>query len=125
MYREDRLPVNFKIVGIGRKPVAIKDLKAKIEPFVEVKNEKEREKYEQFWKRISYVDGDFTKEPGYQKLKPIIDEIEKGKTANRLYYLALPPAVYETTSKGIHDFGSTNKFVSLIIYYQKRITLFY
>jgi glucose-6-phosphate 1-dehydrogenase len=40
----------------------------------------------------------------YEKLDAVLKTVEAGKkVANRLFYMALPPSVYETTSQAIHD----------------------
>ena len=56
----------------------------------------EEEKAEQFWKSNVYVAGGYDKRGDFEKLNEEILNLEKNRTvANRLFYLALPPSVFE------------------------------
>ena len=62
-------------------------------------SELEKEKLEQFWKVNSYVAGSYDKETDFKNLDLHLTRLSA--TACRLFYLALPPSVYETVSSKI------------------------
>jgi glucose-6-phosphate 1-dehydrogenase len=56
----------------------------------------EEEKAEQFWQSNGYVAGGYDKGGDFENLNKEILNLEKNRTvANRLFYLALPPSVFE------------------------------
>lgn len=55
----------------------------------------EAEKYEEFWKLNHYVAGAYDQKKDFQLLNRELQKFEQGDTAHRLFYLALPPNVYE------------------------------
>jgi len=56
----------------------------------------EEEKAEKFWQSNGYVAGGYDKRGDFEKLNKEILNLEKNRTvANRLFYLALPPSVFE------------------------------
>ena len=64
--------------------------------------------------RNSYVSGSYDKEEDFLNLKKFVDEKEEKFTkANRLFYLALPPTMFQSVTKLIKDFCMAPKYVSL------------
>lgn len=65
----------------------------------------QKAKWDEFWQRNIYVQGEYDKDEGFKKLEASIDDLRgsfgKG-IINRLFYLALPPSVYEVVTKQIH-----------------------
>jgi glucose-6-phosphate 1-dehydrogenase len=55
----------------------------------------EEEKYEEFWKLNNYVAGSYNKRVDFEMLNQALSHHENGTAANRLFYLALPPSVFE------------------------------
>lgn len=62
--------------------------------FFKVKDS-EKQKLEEFFKVNEYIAGNYDKPDGFAKLNKAIEE--KG-SCNRIFYLALPPSVYETVT---------------------------
>lgn len=59
----------------------------------------EEERYEEFWRLNHYMAGSYDHEDDFAELNRRISERESdGKFANRLFYLALPPSVFETVT---------------------------
>lgn len=56
----------------------------------------EEERYEEFWKLNHYMAGAYDNEADFAELNRRIEQHENGQFANRLFYLALPPSVFET-----------------------------
>ena len=65
--------------------------------------EDETERYEQFWKLNSYVAGSYTERRDLELLNQELSKLDKLSSANRLFYLALPPSVFETVTVHIHN----------------------
>jgi glucose-6-phosphate 1-dehydrogenase len=66
---------------------------------------------------MRYVAMDFTDEEAENKLGETLTELdeERGTRGNRVYYLAIPPAVFEAVAKGIGKRRKTQGWVRLII----------
>lgn len=59
----------------------------------------EREKFEEFVKLNSYVAGSYDKDEDFQHLNAEANRISGETSADRLFYLALPPSVYGSVSE--------------------------
>lgn len=55
----------------------------------------EEQLYEEFWAINYYISGKYDVRSDFEKLNQAISQYEKGPVANRLFYLALPPSVFE------------------------------
>jgi len=55
----------------------------------------EAKRYEEFWKINFYVAGSYDTRRDFEILNQEMEKHEKGPTANRLFYLALPPSVFK------------------------------
>ena len=49
-----------------------------------------------------YVKGSYDQAEDFEKLNALIKRLEKPSNANRLFYLALPPNVYQSVTAQIH-----------------------
>ena len=63
----------------------------------------EKSKLEEFFARNSYVAGQYDDTASYERLNSHINALHQGTQTNRLFYLALPPTVYEAVTKNIHE----------------------
>lgn len=61
----------------------------------------EEKKYEEFWKLNYYVNGSYDSYSNFVLLNNEIKKHEQDHIAHRLYYLALPPTVFESATKHI------------------------
>lgn len=52
---------------------------------------------------MSYVQGSYTEKSAFVGLDKAILKLPNGQKANRLFYLALPPTVFEDVTRNIHD----------------------
>jgi glucose-6-phosphate 1-dehydrogenase len=59
----------------------------------------EKSKFEEFFKLNHYVQGSYDKTEDFRKLNDVIEKLTSN--ANRLFYLALPPNVYQNVTSGI------------------------
>lgn len=63
----------------------------------------EEELFEKFWKTNYYVAGSYDSRTDFEKLNQEICTFEKGPAANRVFYLALPPSVFESVTVHIRN----------------------
>ncbi|MBN3322523.1 G6PD dehydrogenase, partial [Atractosteus spatula] len=63
--------------------------------------ESEQEKLTQFFQRNSYLSGRYGEEASFRSLDAHISSLPNGTCANRLFYLALPPSVYQDVTRNI------------------------
>lgn len=61
----------------------------------------EEERYEEFWKLNHYLAGGYDSEGDFRRLDQELRVFETGPSANRLFYLALPPTVYQDVTVNI------------------------
>lgn len=63
----------------------------------------ESEAYEQFWQVNDYVAGSYDGRRDFELLNQEIAKKEKNAAANRLFYLALPPSVFEPVTSSLRN----------------------
>ncbi len=95
LFRKDRLPDDFNIVGVSRTKYSHDDFRAEVE-----KGAKEfaaetftAKQWKTFSQHIWYVPGDAAKAEELQKIDAFLREHENGAN-NRLYYLSVTPTLY-------------------------------
>lgn len=69
----------------------------------------EAEKYEQFWKLNHYVAGAYDNVQSFDLLNEELQKYEQGEIAHRLFYLALPPSVFESVTLRLQTICTGNK----------------
>lgn len=102
LYREKLLPQSTHIYGFARTQMTVDELRSLCEPYVKVE-QKEQEKYELFWgKWNSYMNGVYDNQDSFKDLQQQLERDERGAArANRIFYLALPPSLYEQVTLSI------------------------
>jgi glucose-6-phosphate 1-dehydrogenase len=63
----------------------------------------EKERYEQFWKLNHYIAGSYTERIDFEMLNQELSKFDNLSSANRLFYLALPPSVFEAVTIHIRN----------------------
>lgn len=98
------LPENFTIVGLSRRNLDVNELIESIKTN-QINNNKEvnPETIKQFEQSLEICLMDISKPDDYQKLKDKLDKIEEnlGVCLNRLFYLAIPPEMFEKVISGL------------------------
>lgn len=103
IYKENLLPNNTRFVGYARSKISVIDIREKCKPWFKVQ-EGEEQKADDFWKVNSYVAGSYDQKRDFELLAQECASFEKsGTPANRLFYLALPPSVFEPVTKMIKE----------------------
>lgn len=69
----------------------------------------EEKKYEEFWKLNHYVAGTYDKREDFELLNREMQKYEQGQIAHRLFYLALPPSVFESVTVRLRHICMGNK----------------
>jgi glucose-6-phosphate 1-dehydrogenase len=92
----DRLPENLRIVGSSRTAYSHDDFRAHVRESVQrfAGDGYEANAWDRFARRLWYQPGDSTTAAEYEKLSAFLHDLEGGP-ANRLYYLAVAPFLYE------------------------------
>ncbi|VIO87365.1 Uncharacterized protein BM_BM13743 [Brugia malayi] len=105
LYRDSLLPNNISIVGYARSNLTMASLKEK---FIErcKLHPGEEARFDKFMSRCSYIRGKYDESCGFIELQHFIKGIQQscdGTPVNRLYYLALPPEVFEDVTLQISE----------------------
>lgn len=76
---------------------------------MKVKSDEEK-KYEEFWKLNYYMAGQYDSQKGFEVLNYELKKYEEGyNITNRLFYLALPPNVFENVTVHIRNVCMSDK----------------
>lgn len=102
LFRDGLLPEDTFIVGYARSPLTVAQIRQQSEPFFKAAPD-EKARLDTFFACNSYVAGQYDNATSYQCLDDHINGLHKGRTGNRLFYLALPPTVYEAVTKNIQE----------------------
>ncbi|MBX3231039.1 MAG: glucose-6-phosphate dehydrogenase [Labilithrix sp.] len=107
------LPSGFATVGVARREKSNEQFRAEMKEGVSQFSRRkpiDAAVWEDFERGISYVRGSFDQAQTYVDLKKHLEELdaERGTRGNRLYYLAVPPAEFETIVKHLKDGGLVN-----------------
>ncbi|XP_063529146.1 glucose-6-phosphate 1-dehydrogenase [Cydia strobilella] len=102
LYRDNLLPENTKFVGYARTKQSVAEVREKCKKYVKVRAGEEK-KYEQFWEANEYLAGSYDRRVDYELLNQQITKHEKGLVANRIFYLAVPPTVFEDVTVNIRN----------------------
>uniref|UniRef100_A0A8R1HSS9 Glucose-6-phosphate 1-dehydrogenase n=1 Tax=Caenorhabditis japonica TaxID=281687 RepID=A0A8R1HSS9_CAEJA len=100
LFRDNLLPLNIKFVGYARSDLTVPRLREAFEKYCKVRDS-EKPAFEEFIKKCTYIQGKYDTSEGFQRLQSHIDSIQKesnNQAVNRLYYLALPPSVFNVVS---------------------------
>ena len=108
LYRDNLLPKNTTIHGFARSKMDLATIRAKCDPYMKLQPE-EQGKFEEFWKLNHYLSGQYDAESSFNELNQHLEKFEAGGKANRLFYLALPPSVFEAVTVHIRNLCMNNK----------------
>lgn len=117
LFREGYLDPSTKIFGYARSHLTVNDLRDKFTPYLKL-NGKDNNLIDEFFKMITYISGPYDTDEGFTKLNNEIEKFESNKNIiqpHRLFYLALPPAVFLTVAKNIKKNVYSNKGLTRII----------
>ncbi len=101
LFQNNTLPDPFLIVGCSRTKMDDSAFRDKMISAIDRKNGPHSQKRELFFQSLFYRSIDYKNPESYKKLAELIERLEKdrGMPANRIFYLAIPPVLYETTAR--------------------------
>ncbi|XP_015594456.1 glucose-6-phosphate 1-dehydrogenase isoform X2 [Cephus cinctus] len=102
LFRDNLLPKTTTFFGYARSKMTVAQLRQKCDPYMNLKPGQEN-KYEEFWKLNHYVAGSYDSRRDFELLNQELEQFEKGVSAHRLFYLALPPTVFEPVTVHIRN----------------------
>lgn len=102
LFRDNLLPNTTYIFGYARSKLDVAQIRAKCDSYMKVKPG-EQELYEKFWTINQYVAGSYDTRRDFELLNQEIAKFEKNQLMNRLFYLALPPSVFEEVTVHIKE----------------------
>jgi glucose-6-phosphate 1-dehydrogenase len=101
LYRlEERGLLDCPVVGVAIDDLSIAQLRERAHEAILAHGDLDEGVFARFAARLSYVQGDFGDGATYARLARKL----KGM-AQRVYYLEVPPALFATVAKGLHDAG--------------------
>jgi glucose-6-phosphate 1-dehydrogenase len=105
------LPDGFSLLGVGRDPMAHDEFQASMRTALEQSDEVksvDNEAWDWLAKRMYYTNGDLSGTEVYDGIKRCLDEMQASlapRDRNRLFYMAIPPSVFETTIEHLSSSG--------------------
>jgi glucose-6-phosphate 1-dehydrogenase len=102
LFRDKLLPVDTLIIGYARSHLNVGEIREHFEQYCKVRKDDEEQKamFEEFVRRNTYISGKYDTDEGFISLNNAIQQTEElyQKPAKRLFYLAVPPNVFEPVS---------------------------
>lgn len=98
LYRENRLPQNFKIYLFCRTYLEVSKFRLQVIPYMELDKNRDPVKYNYFWTNVHSYRGMYDNLTDYVRLRDFMILQEKKfdcTVANRIFYLAIPPAIFD------------------------------
>jgi glucose-6-phosphate 1-dehydrogenase len=108
---QELLPSNIAILGIGRTIMDDNQFRTSMREGIEkyVSGYNKNQHSDEFLKKLHYLSFNTTDPAGYKPVKKKLDELDKtyNTGGNYLFYLAVPPALYEIVPEGLFREGLT------------------
>lgn len=111
LYKEGKLPERFAVIGLARRPRTAEEYRAdvfeSIQQFARYGLNKEDELWERFAGHFEYLSLDTNDEEGFRRLNSLSGELEAkfDIRGNRLFYLALSPALFGSVAQHLRKGG--------------------
>ena len=108
LHRKKRLPADARVIGFARRPYTNEDFVARLRDGVEKFGSFDGELWQAFAPKLNYFQGNLDEPEDYRKLQSFLHELEGG-SADRLYYLATSPTLYEAAVAHLGSAGMTGQ----------------
>ncbi len=111
LHRRGLLPDNFKVLGLARRKLTDTTFQGYIwKALKEHGHVKRKSEAEPFLEKFAFESGDLSEAKEYRGLAKRVEDIDKdwGVCSNKLFYLAVPPNLYENTFKNLSSSGLTD-----------------
>ncbi len=103
LYTQKLLPEKFRILGVGRTDFSDASFRESFNDWVQGAPAERQA----FFDKVYYQSIDTSKVEDYDKIKEKLDAIRTAEDIpeNYIYYLSMPPSLYETVAKGLSNAG--------------------
>ena len=105
LFCKDRLPRNWQIMGVARTEWSDDEFRERMESGIKqfAPEKWDPDEWAEFCRNLHYQPGDLGKVEDFEALdeRLAIKEKANGGAANRVYYLALAPRLYESTIENL------------------------
>ncbi|CAF1300617.1 unnamed protein product [Rotaria sp. Silwood1] len=98
LYRDGLLPERIRFIGYARSLITIEKIFENASKYMKIP-EDERETYEKFVHINFYVVGSYDNGKDFENLNVEANKLSKQDSAHRIFYLALPPSIYESVTE--------------------------
>lgn len=107
LYQNNILPEPFLIVGCSRTKMDDPAFRSRAARAIENKGGQDAKKRDNFLQSLFYRSIEYDNAESYSDLSAFLDETEnqRGVPKNRIFYLAIPPVLYETTAQMLGNAG--------------------
>lgn len=110
LFSSGMLPLEFRVVGFARRLVTDLEFQNLTRDAILIKNKNvDQEKLKNFLKLFSYTQGDLENLQDFKNLASAlgVEDAKRGFCTNKLFYLAVPPALYSSIFTNIAYAGMT------------------
>ena len=97
------------VVGIASSDWDDERLRAYAREAIEARHDIETEVWERLAPRLSYVSGDYREADTFQRLASAARELAPGDDLRPLFYLAIPPSLFDDVIQGLDGAGLTDR----------------
>ena len=94
--------LDMPVIGVARSGWTLEQFRARAQDSIEHHGTVDRAAFAKFIARLAYVDGDYREPATYTAIRTAL-----GSAKNPLFYLAIPPAMFETVASGLGTAGCT------------------
>ncbi|KPP66268.1 hypothetical protein Z043_115250 [Scleropages formosus] len=108
LFRDGLLPEQTHFVGFARSDLTVESIRAACLPYMKVADA-ENERLAAFFRQNSYLSGKYADEGSFTRLNAHLLSLPGAAEANRLFYLALPPSVYQDVTSNIRKHSMSEK----------------
>ena len=108
LYCRGYLPQGFNVFGFARSKLSEAEFRERITEHLTCRytpDESCSQKMEEFLARCHYTSGDYASSDSFLDLFTTMRQMEGDRSANRLYYLAIPPSIFLDIARAIGDAG--------------------
>ena len=107
LYQNNTLPEPFLIVGCSRTKMDDQAFRSKMRGAIDSKAGQAPKKCDKFLQSLFYRPIEYDNAESYSDLSAFLDKTEKQRDLpkNRIFYLAIPPVLYETTAQMLGNAG--------------------
>lgn len=103
LYKRNLLPEHFAVIGVARTAMTNEEFQEEVREALKGQGAE----VDSFAERFSYVAGQYTEADTFKRLDEELERVteEHGTEHNALFYLAMPPTMFEPIVKGLYDEG--------------------